>query len=208
MTLNGSWTSSISKPILGLILFCLFSGTTAQAQDSTAIVEGIIDTATVDTGHSPKKAVLLSSFLPGAGQIYNNSQRRRTWWKVPIIYAGLGSTGYFIGSNHRQFIGFRDAYKARLEDPNIHDGSGTVYENYTSADALLNASEVYRRNRDLSVLGFTVVYVLQVIDASVDAHLFYFDVSNDLSLQWSPMVRPSYNYASRPMAGLTLSIKL
>jgi uncharacterized protein DUF5683 len=125
--------------------------------------------------HSPTKAAFLSALIPGGGQIYN-----RKYWKLPIVYAALGTGVYFIIDNERRYNDARISYITRNDfDP------GSVYETdetiQYSDDNLLTIAEFYRRNRDLSYLITAGLYILNVVDAIVDGHLFNFDISDDLS---------------------------
>jgi hypothetical protein len=146
--------------------------------------------------HSPKKATIYSAILPGLGQIYN-----RKWWKVPILYAGFAGVGYAIGFNQKYYLDFRQALKDRIDDdPNTID----PYVNKYSAANLDELQQYYRKNRDLSYIILGAVYVLNIIDANVDAHLFDFDVSNDLSMNIKPAAIPTYaGYGG----GLALTLK-
>lgn len=133
--------------------------------------------------HPPKKAALMSACLPGLGQVYN-----RKAWKVPIIYAGFGGLGYSLGFNQIYFKRYRNALRLRFDDdPTTND----VYPLY-SDDDLVTLKQYYQRFRDLSIIGMAALYTLNVIDAAVDAHLFYFDVSDDLSLQVTPYMIPTW----------------
>lgn len=128
--------------------------------------------------HSPKKASILSAVLPGAGQIYN-----RKYWKAPIVWAGLGTAVYFITENSREYKRYRSAYIALVDDdPNTVDEFNGQYR----PEQVLNVTDTYRRWRDLSYIGFGLVYMLNVVDASVDAHFVRFDVSRDLSMRMGP----------------------
>lgn len=145
--------------------------------------------------HSVRKATLLSTYLPGAGQVYN-----RKAWKVPIIYAAFAGMGYLIKFNHDNFKKFDNALLTRYDnDPNTVDDYATIY----SEDNLRSLSDFYRRNRDLSVIGITLIYVLNIVDAHVDAHLFNFNVDDDLSIQVNPILQMG-PYSSS--AGLSLSL--
>jgi hypothetical protein len=130
--------------------------------------------------HSPKKAALLSATLPGAGQIYN-----RKYWKLPIVYGGMGTGIFFIAYNHKRFSYYRNGYLLRLDD--ISGNEDATLADY-SDDNLITLQDTYRRWRDLSVIITAGVYAFQIIDAVVDAHLFNFDVnaSDDLSMRFSP----------------------
>lgn len=154
------------------------------------------DTLSWRSRHSPRKATLLSAVLPGAGQVYN-----RKYWKVPIVAAGLGVSYWFIQENRSQYNYYRDAYVAIIDgDPATVD----PFDGQASAGAVLNVAETYRRWRDLSVVAFGLVYVLNVMDAAVDAHFVRFDVSEDLSLQ----VAPSLPLAAQGAFGVGLALTL
>lgn len=169
------------------------SKTQVTGTDSLAKVKARADTV---KKHSPKKATIYSAILPGLGQIYN-----RKWWKVPILYAGFAGVGYAIGFNQKYYLDFRQALKDRIDDdPNTID----PYVNKYSAANLDELQQYYRKNRDLSYIILGAVYVLNIIDANVDAHLFDFDVSNDLSMNIKPAAIPTYaGYGG----GLALTLK-
>jgi hypothetical protein len=159
-----------------LVTIAILAPHYTYAQDSTKLVN---DTATRLKVHSPKKAALYSSFLPGLGQAYNHK-----YWKIPIIYAGFAATGYFISSNGKLYRDFRDAYAfkstASTGDP------PNEYAIRYSTDQLLTAREYYRRNLEVSWIVTGVWYILNIVDATVDAHFFDYDISDDLSLQIKP----------------------
>lgn len=129
---------------------------------------------------SPKTASILSAVLPGAGQVYNQK-----YWKVPVVYAALGTAVYFIDFNTKKYRTFRNEYVARL------DADETTVPNPEHADledAQIDKAKVYyKRMLDISYASLGIVYILNIVDASVDAHLFTFDVSEDLSLNWQPI---------------------
>lgn len=128
--------------------------------------------------HSPRKAALLSAVLPGAGQVYN-----KKYWKLPIIYAGAAGLTYSFQFNHSRYVKYRNAYKYRIDD----DASTTDdYIGIYTDDNLNTLQKYYHRYRDLTVIGFAALYALNIIDASVDAHLFTFDVSDDLTMKVEP----------------------
>lgn len=148
--------------------------------------ETIPDTLSIDTSyhHSPGKAALLSTILPGMGQIYN----RKHWkWKVPLIYAGLGASLSFAVVNHREFKRYRTAYQLRL------DNDSTTIDEFAAiglTDAGIESNiDLYKSTRDLFYIITGLVYVLNIIDANVQAHLFHFPVNDNLSLHIQPDVR-------------------
>lgn len=137
--------------------------------------------------HSPRKAAILSAALPGAGQIYNHRAmpkgKKKAWWKVPLIYAGLGASGFFIVDNHRTVLELRDQYNI-IQDGGTATGIYSIYG--TDQTAILSLHDQFARWRDFSILGFAAIYAIQVIDATIEAHFLNFDVSEDLSLRFSP----------------------
>lgn len=146
--------------------------------------------------HSPRKATIYSAILPGLGQAYN-----RKYWKIPIIYAGFGAIGYFIKWNNDNYNLFHTGYKHLTDDNpdtqdylkieavrrNNYDLENQNDFNYLK-DALVKQQDYYRRNRDLLIISMVGFYGLNIIDASVDAHLFDFDISDDLTLNWEPVM--------------------
>ncbi|MFC2100441.1 DUF5683 domain-containing protein [Bacteroidota bacterium] len=131
--------------------------------------------------HSPKKATLYSMILPGLGQAYN-----KKYLKIPAIYAVGGVLYYFIQFNNKKYNTFKEAYNIRT------DNDTNTIDDYTyySVDNLLTLRNYYRRNLELTYILSVVVYLLNIIDASVDAHLFYYDVSEDLSMGIEPALLP------------------
>ena len=142
---------------------------------------------------TPKRAGLYSTILPGAGQVYT-----KKYWKVPVIYAGLITSAYYIKENHDLYDLYKQTYLNRLDG----DRTDEFTNRYTDAN-LLTLTEHYRRNREVSALLFTLAYVLNIVDASVSAHLFDYDVSENISLH----IQPVY-FSKENASGLSLSIKL
>lgn len=129
--------------------------------------------------HSPRKAALYSAVLPGLGQAYN-----REYWKIPLVYAALGTCTYFFIDNMKNYRSYRDAYRIRMDgNPDTHDKYEGTYKNPASLKTL---RDYYRQNLDYTVLFFVLAYGLNIVDATVFAHLKSFDMSNDLSIRISP----------------------
>ena len=168
-----------------------------SAFDSTSTFSKLDTPKSSIKKHSAKKAVFFSAVLPGLGQAYN-----KKYWKIPVIYGLTGVLTYFAVDNNKEYIIYKDAYKWRLDD-----NSATVdkIEGIYSDEDLRILKNYYRRNRDLSFIGMGVVYLLNVVDAAVDAHLFYFDVSDDLSLKVQPGIQPMRHSA---FAGVKLSLQI
>lgn len=125
----------------------------------------------------------MSALCPGLGQIYN-----RKYWKLPIIYVAMGGCVFGFAYNQNEFAYYRDVLRIRYDDDSLTVDPLPLYSD-ASVVALKND---YQRYRDLCVIGFSAIYLLQVIDAAVDAHLYTFDVGPDLSLQWSPRITPGF----------------
>ncbi len=151
-------------------------------------------------GHSPHKATLYSLILPGLGQAYN-----KKYWKIPIIYAGLGGLGYLIVTNRNEYIKYRDALAYNPDDPNSVKNE---YVDLYSESQLKSGKDLYRRNLDLSFILTGIWWVINMVDAAVDAHLFEFDVSDDLSFRLEPQIQPAFNTYQKPVAGVKLSFRI
>ncbi|QIA09766.1 DUF5683 domain-containing protein [Draconibacterium halophilum] len=189
--------------ILPLIFSINLLGQTT-AHDSAFIAKVNAET---EVEHSPKKATIYSAVLPGLGQAYN-----KKYWKIPLIYAGFGTIGYFIHWNNNNYKIMRQAYAdltdgpgpygaedptnsyMKLEATQINDlNNPTVYNNFKTG--LDKQQSYYRRNRDLLFISIIGFYGLNIIDASVDAHLYDFDISEDLTLNWQPTIQyQSFQY--------------
>ncbi len=146
--------------------------------------------------HSPKKAAIYSAVLPGLGQAYN-----KKYWKIPLVYAGFGTIGYFVGWNNRYYKIYKQAYSDLTDtDQNTNSHLDLDVAQYYNLDnpteknnfktGLLKQQNYLRRNRDLLVIIMAGFYGLNIIDASVDAHLFDFDISEDLTMNWQPIIQP------------------
>jgi hypothetical protein len=188
--------------ILFVASFCFFGtfSSFCQKPDSakvTTIRQSRVDSLPkikVVSKHSPAKAALFSAVLPGLGQAYNHK-----YWKIPIVYVGLGAMTYFIIFNQQQYNTYNSALKIRT------NGGIDPYYNIYTTDALISARDYYHRFRDLSVIGFAAFYLLNVVDAEVDAQLFTFNISDDISMRFSPQVN-TYAIGSTISVVPTLSV--
>ena len=157
---------------------------------------------------SVKRATTLAMICPGAGQVYNKS-----YWRLPIVLGGLATTIYCIDWNNRGYQRFKKAYRLRADydqnPENYPNGSQDEFQGRYSGTFLKNLRDSYRRNRDLCIILTAGLYVLQIIDAHVDAHLRDFDISDDLSLNVMPMFDYAYSPTlgrSTPTIGMSLGI--
>lgn len=155
-----------------------------------------------------KKATTLACICPGAGQIYNQS-----YWKVPFVIGGFATLGYCIDWNNRGYQRFKKAYKLLAEyeaNPEAFpNGPTDEFRGRYSATFIRNLRNNYRRNRDLCIILTGAMYVLQIVDAHVDAHLKDYDISDDLSMNIEPMVDYTYLPTEgnhRPVVGFNMSI--
>lgn len=168
-----------------IVICLLLSGVgPAKSQQDTLSVDAQgspQDTAKV---HSPKKASVYSAILPGLGQVYN-----KKYWKVPIVYAGFGALIWAVDYNAGKYKKYKDAYRALTDqDPDNDDVFGLGYP--VPVKRVEVYKDYYRRNRDLSIIATAGFYILQIIDATVDAHLFDYDISDELTLRLEPAVIP------------------
>lgn len=168
--------------------------TTVHTKDTGTLVNAKTNGISLDSlrkRHSPRRAAFYSAVLPGLGQVYNHQ-----YIKVPLMLGGMGvATGIFL-FNFNKYITYRNAYRLRL---NGHLTGDPRVDIYTPSD-LQFLSAGYRQNVDYSVLGFAAVYLYNILDAIVFAHLYHFDISNDLSkIKFGPVINTmNYNtgYAS------------
>ena len=194
--------------LLILIIFSCFCYNTqaqqnnkASQRDSLLMLQPGMDTTQVTNNtdsiyieaselNRPKIAAFYSAAFPGLGQIYNN-----TYWKLPILYGGFITLGYFINWNNNKYQQYRNA----LFD--VIDGDGVIDDplaEVASEDALRRGVEYYRRNRDFLMILTAGLYFLQIVEAHVDAHLLEFEISDDLSASLKPHIGiyhpASYSY--------------
>lgn len=185
---------SACVPVLLLFgLLLLFPSTPATAQ-----VKATEDTVMVKP-HSPTKAAIYSTVLPGLGQGYN-----KKYWKIPIIYAGFGVIIYFIVTNTKEYKQYEEAYYYVASGDSGYIDNEYVYK--YDEQQLLDGKNYYRRNMELSYIIGGLWYILNIIDASVDAHFFDYDISDDLTIRVDPVMlnrRDDY----RPVTGLKLTLK-
>ena len=189
--------------IAGLSIFfsILTANLEVKAQQITISNDSIKVTAPVQTVHrSPKKASIYAALFPGLGQIYN-----KKYWKLPIVYGGYAGLIYVLGWNNNNYKDYFQGYRIiaqyssavnlkpdeRLFLNNLIKNPSIRLENPTTfkyiADQLKSGKDFYRRNRDLTIICIAALHVLSIIDASVDANLFDFDISDDISMRIEPM---------------------
>ena len=211
--------------ILFLILFVVVGSASAStvSVDSVSVSEKHVkaESASLEQNNyvststfkpDAQKSVWLAAIVPGLGQIYN-----RQYWKVPIVYAGTLGLVYGITWNDRMYVDYRKGYIDLMDkDPN------TNYFEYLLPEGVsLNSSnssyytrviktklDNYRRNRDLCIIATAVFYLLTIVDAYVDAQMFDYDISPDLSLEVLPtVIAPSSSHEQDSSVGLSCKLK-
>lgn len=161
-----------------LILLCIQQ--TLWAQDSTIIYKV----------HDPRKATKRSAILPGLGQAYN-----KQYWKLPLVYGVLSVPVVTYVYNNDLYAKTKFAYEARIMEANGDNTNVSKIDpslTNLSAGSLQSYRNIFRKNKDYSIMWFVIAWGINVVDASVSGHLKEFDVSNNLSLKMAPMRPDSY----------------
>ena len=179
------------KYIRIFLIAVLLTGTCILAGAQEKIRRDTVSVAKNESVHSPRKATLYSAVLPGLGQVYN-----KKYWKLPLIYGGFVGFTYAINWNNDRYVMYRQAYSDITDgDPKTNSfldlPRGSFNLNNASdvqefADNINQAKDGARRYRDMNIIFTAAFYALNIIDASVDAHFFNFDMSDDLSMMWAP----------------------
>jgi Family of unknown function (DUF5683) len=190
------------------------SAQAAQISDSVlekkdAIYKGTKSQATMDSielkqRKSYRRATLYSAILPGAGQFYN-----KKYWKIPIVFAAIGIPAYLYFYNKKIYNEAQYALVVTINQSGI-DSQNKVSPDFLplvqsgNTNAIINVRDEARKDQDYSVLFFLLFYGLNIVDATVDAHLKDFNVNSDLSLKIKPMIIPG----PTPSAGITLAFDI
>lgn len=174
-----------NKTLVVFILFFSITRTTsAQASKQNTVLSDTLKIELIKP-HAPNKAVLFSAIVPGLGQAYN-----KKYWKMPIIYAAIGTSLYFGLSNQRSFKKYKTAYTNRL-DNNIR--TLDEFDGLLTNAGLEANIDYYQRNRDLAFIVGGIFYVLNIVDAAVDAQLFNFPKNDNLSFNLQPNLELTQN---------------
>jgi len=201
-----------NKFIVGIFILLLFGfyGHSQTPSDSTLVATDVVKLQDTVVGReinilAPSKAAFYSAILPGLGQAYN-----KRYWKIPLAI-GAVTTGILIYDyNNKQYKQLRDAYKSRLAGFKTDEFWGTDANGDPLAspriptDGLIRAQKSANRNREISLMVTLGLYVLNIVDANVDAHLLQYNVDENLAL------RPHFKYNEMENSsdmGLTLNFK-
>jgi len=125
----------------------------------------------------PSKATFYSAILPGLGQVYN-----KKYWKIPVVYGALATGIYFYNQNDLDYNRYRNAYKRRMAGFTDDEFYGNGQYPAISNDGLIRAQKTLKRNKELSILVTVGIYILNIIDANVDAHLLQYNLDENLTL--------------------------
>lgn len=184
------------KLLTFILLFTLSAGfSEAYSQTNNTDLQIVADTILrkpIDP-LAPARAAFYSAIIPGLGQAYN-----KRYWKIPIVYGAIGTGVYFYSHNNTEYTRYRNAYKQRLK------GLDDEFKGQYSDATLINAQRTFQRNRDLSLIITVGLYVLNIVDANVDAHLKQFNVNDDLTFQ--PAIIPS-DINQQQNVGLSLTYR-
>lgn len=191
----------MKKAIFILLLLCFAFPTLAQ-NDSLANIKDSLALAKAEKKRNysgPRRASIMSACLPGLGQAFNKKV-----WKIPIIYAGLGGFGYMFVVNNKQYNYYRNNLIREA------DGDPATLNTTRYDQSQLQIQKItYRKRRDVAAVGIVIIYILNIVDANVDAHLKTFDVSDDLSFRIEPWQSSYYiGNGVRTAAGLSLKLNL
>ncbi len=192
---SNSKTKVISKYILHIIICLASFQLSGQNSDSLSYEDSRKEPLDSSQLHSVSRATWLSTLLPGAGQAYNGK-----YWKMPIVYGGIGACAYFAIDNHRLYRQYLDAFLMRADSSGVDQ-----YQGIYSDRQLVELQNIYRDWRDLSLIIGAAIWALNVVDAHVDAHLFYYNVNEDLSFNLEPRIIPMGNFSA---VGIGLKINL
>lgn len=188
---------------LGLLILLTLASLGSMAQDTLIVKDAPVESVMVNhKQHDPKTATLLA-LIPGAGQAYNHK-----YWKMPIVYVGFATTVYFAITNGDDYHLYRDAYDYKMGVRTDVSQKAIREAELYSEENLITLRDYYRGNMELSWILTAAWYIVQVIDANVDAHFFYYDVGDDLTLQIEPQFNTinEFNLGYGNNIGLTLKL--
>lgn len=185
-----------------VVSIVFFLGISEETKAQYVVDYRIPDSTFIYT-HSPNKATFYSAILPGLGQVYN-----KQYWKVPIIYAGFGGLIYYANYNNYVYNKYKDAYdiKLRIENGELGLEDEDKYPNNPSTQ-IRGWKDSWHRYRDLTYIGIGLLYVIQIIDADVDAHLFNYEVTEDLSMRFDPIILENKTFSTSTSSSSTIGLR-
>ncbi|MBL0743539.1 DUF5683 domain-containing protein [Chryseolinea lacunae] len=200
----------MKKHVVLAFAICIISAGAAFAQGTKAAVDRESDSLIVESQdtvllktyaarYNPRKALLYAAVLPGLGQIYN-----KKYWKLPLVYGGFIALGYAINFYQDGYINYKAKLFSNLENGYTGDSDIAPGDVYTTS-TYRNVVDLYRRQRDFMIVLMGGMYLLQLVDAHVDAHLKEFDLNPQLKVSWYPSVE--YNDLVGRTSGVSLVLK-
>lgn len=196
------------------LLFILSSSNCFSQNDSTSNKKIIIANTKksfhlIPKEHPPKFAGILSAIVPGAGQAYN-----KKYWKVPIVYTSAATAGYFIYRNYTIYKNFKNAYILAADTNQLNNilsftiwnpiKKETFYPELYDQSKKADIQDIFRTYLDYSIVAGVAIYGLNIIDAVVDAHLYNFNINDDLSMNVYPALFNTTN--NKTASGFTLQL--
>ncbi|HOZ79622.1 MAG TPA: DUF5683 domain-containing protein [Ferruginibacter sp.] len=186
-----------------LLIICCFCSTISKAQMPDSVAKTIRPAKDASSKKTvplfePRKATIRSAIAPGWGQIYN-----KKYWKLPLVWGALGTTAGIYFYNVKYYRSLKQAYIYRSDNDPTNDILVDQEYRNLSAESIRSYRNSFRQSVDYSVLFFILFWGLNVVDATVDAHLKAFDVSDDLSLQ----LKPGYSQMSNT-SGISLVLNI
>lgn len=180
-----------------IVLIMLSFSAKGWSQGSTEVIEASTLVNNTSSEYkpmdplAPSRAAFYSAIVPGLGQIFN-----KKYWKLPLVYAAVGTPIYFYLDNDSKYRDYRNEYKKRLRG--IYNTEDPIFGQLDN-DRVIQGQQFYQRNRDLSLVVAIGFYILNVVDANIDAHLMQFNVNDKLTIQpameYNPRDFNQYQYA-------------
>jgi hypothetical protein len=179
--------------IISILLLCIFSKHNTLYAQKPLPIDSLKQAEREK--HSPRRATIYSAILPGLGQVYN-----KKYWKIPIIYGGFAALTYSYIFNDGKYSDYLHEFTYRnTQDSANFNPNMLKYKD----ENILELKNSYQKSRELTIIGFVVLYALNIIDATVDGHLYAFDISDNLSMNIDPYLAPN-NY-NRLNGGITFT---
>ncbi len=177
------------KPVLFIFLFIAMQ-LTAFCQDSTKLKK---DTVFSMPRHIPSRATKRSALIPGWGQAYN-----KQYWKIPLVYGALAIPAATFQYNSDLYKKAKFAYEAKFKAANGDESDLAKIDptlKNLSLGSLQSYRNVFRKDRDYSIMWFILAWGINVVDATVSGQLKEFDITNNLAFKVQPTYQPQFRQA-------------
>lgn len=184
------------------VLFITYCVNASAQRDTVLLSPAARDTVKLTSyanRYDPRKAILFAAVLPGLGQVYT-----KKYWKLPLVYGGIGATAYAINFYQEGYRKYRGELFYNLENGLSSPSAINPNVRFTTAQ-LRTITDRFRRERDFMIIIMMGVYVLQMVDAHVDAHLKEFDLNPNLQVRIEPTF--SNELLTGRMGGISLKLR-